>query len=191
VREAGQPQAGWSHPVVGTWPGLACPGLRGGVGPGLVTVLGQQVGGRGRGGVAGAVLRGAVALAGVTRPRLAGQREALGRPRVDELVVLVVTDHHLLQTSGAHRVVLKPPRAGLKVTGGRDCVVVMRRLLTSGTPGSHQLLGGWIAGAGLVMVVTNLVEAVGVGRGSAGGSLDWSSVHPAGSSAGSGSVALH
>ena len=74
------------------------------------------LGGRGRGGVARAELGGAVALAGVAR-LLAGEREALGRPRVDELVMLVVTDHHLLQTSRTHCVVLEPTGPGLNVAG--------------------------------------------------------------------------
>ena len=140
---------------------------------GLVAVLGQQVGGR------GAVLRGAVGLAGVTR-LLAGQGEALRGAGVDQLVVAVVAEHHLLQPSGAHRVVLEAPRAGLDVAGrGHGVVVMLRRLAATGrATGTHQLLSRRIAGArGLVMVVANLVEAVGVGRGGAGGCLDGTTVH--------------
>ena len=135
---------------------------------GLVAVLRQQVGGRSGGSVAGAVLGGAIgSLAGVARRLLAGEREALGRPRVDQLVVAVVTEHHLLQPAGAHRVVLEAPRAGLDVAGrGHGVVVMLRRLAgPSRATGTHQLLGRRIAGTrGLVMVVTDLVKAVGVGR---------------------------
>ena len=158
MSEAGQAEAGWSHPVV-RCRGLAGPGLRGGR-PGLVTVLGQQVGGR------GAVLRGAVGLAGVAR-LLAGQGEALGGAGVDQLVVAVVAEHHLL-----HRVVLEGPGPGLDVPGGGHGVVVMRLLLSSSKAGAHQLLGWGITRACLVMVVADLVEAVGVRGGSTRWSLD-------------------
>ena len=144
---------------------------------GLVAVLGQQVGGR------GAVLRGAVGLAGVAR-LLAGQGEALGGAGVDQLVVAVVAEHHLL-----HRVVLEGPGPGLDVPGGGHGVVVMRLLLSSSKAGAHQLLGWRIARACLVMVVADLVEAVGVRGGSTRWSLDSGApVHRDDSGSGSGSA---
>ena len=117
VSQTGQTEAGGSQAVVRSRRLLDVPWLRGWR-AGLVAVLRQQVGGRSRGSVAGAVLGGAIgSLAGVARRLLAGEREALGRPRVDQLVVAVVTEHHLLQPAGAHRVVLEAPRAGLDVAG--------------------------------------------------------------------------
>ena len=180
VSQTGQTEAGGSQAVVRSRRLLDVPWLRGWR-AGLVAVLRQQVGGRSRGSVAGAVLGGAIgSLAGVARRLLAGEREALGRPRVDQLVVAVVTEHHLLQPAGAHRVVLEAPRAGLDVAGrGHGVVVMLRRLAgPSRATGTHQLLGRRIAGTrGLVMVVADLVKAVGVGRGGARGSLDWTTVH--------------
>ena len=58
----------------------------------------------------------------------------------------------------------------------------MRRLLAASWSRSHQLLGWRVARAGLVMIVANLVEAVRVGGSSTRWGLDWTSVHPAGSS---------
>ena len=116
-------------------------------------------------------------MAGVTR-LLAGQREALWRPGVDQWVMLVVTDHHLLQAR-THGVVLEGPRSGLKMAGSHR-VVVMRRLLAPSWPRTHQLLGWRIAWTGLVMIVTNLVKAVRVRGSSTRWSLHRTAVHDAG-----------
>ena len=174
VSEAGGQagHAGRCQGVVGSW--RLSSRLRGG-GAGLVAVLGQQVGGR------GAVLGGVVPLAGVVAGvlrLLAGQGEALRGPGVDQ-VMLVVADHHLLQAGAVHLSVLE---AWPSLDVSCQAVVVMRLLVSCTTCGPHQLVSSrqlyrLVAGPGLVVVVTDLVQPVRVGRGGGGRGRHWTSVH--------------
>lgn len=80
-------------------------------------------------------------------------------------VVLVVTDHHLLQAGAVHLTVLEGGPC-LNVSG--HSVVVMRSLVTPGSGWSQDLVCSreLVAGSGLVVIVTHLVHPVRVGRGS-------------------------